>query len=172
MKELMFQDTSLKLIERNGRQWVGAADISRALGYARADMVTRLFDRHSQEFTQSMTAIFETSTLGGSGNLTTKTRFFSLRGAHLVAMFARTIKGQEFRKWVLDVLEDSQNHPSIDKSLMQQWFDAKAKLDAQDKFASLCGRGLNEHKKVKPPLKRALDFIDQALQPTLFNQAA
>lgn len=33
------------------------------------------------------------------------TRAFSLRGAHLVAMFARTPKAKEFRRWVLDILD-------------------------------------------------------------------
>lgn len=32
-------------------------------------------------------------------------RIFSLRGAHLLAMFSRTNKAKEFRKWVLDVLD-------------------------------------------------------------------
>ncbi len=169
MKELMFQDTSLKLIERNGRQWVGAADIAKALGYARADMVTRLYDRHSVEFSQSMTEIFETSTLGVSGNLVTKARFFSLRGAHLVAMFARTSKGQDFRRWVLDVLDDAQNYPSAEKSLMQQYYDAKASLEAQNKFASVCGKGLNEHKRLKPPMVARVAGIAQSIQPSLLN---
>ena len=32
-------------------------------------------------------------------------RVFSLRGAHLLAMFARTPKAKEFRRWVLDILD-------------------------------------------------------------------
>lgn len=32
-------------------------------------------------------------------------RVFSLRGAHLIGMFARTPKAKEFRRWVLDVLD-------------------------------------------------------------------
>lgn len=34
-----------------------------------------------------------------------ETRIFSLRGCHLLAMFARTPVAKEFRRWVLDVLE-------------------------------------------------------------------
>lgn len=34
-----------------------------------------------------------------------KIRIFSLRGAHLIAMFARTQIAKEFRKWVLDILD-------------------------------------------------------------------
>lgn len=169
MKELMFQDHSIRLIERDGKQWASAADIARALGYANADKVTRLFDRHRIEFTASMTCLTMVETADPqSGCLLNKTtaRVFSLRGAHLIAMFARTAKAQEFRRWVLDIIEQHQAAPS----LIQEWFDAKAALDAQDKFASLCGRGLNEHKMRKPPLVGRLEAIAERLQPSLqFN---
>lgn len=166
MKELMFQNQTIRLIEQDGKQWASAADIARALGYANADKVTRLFDRHKIEFTSSMTRIVETPTLGGVGNLMTRARVFSLRGAHLIAMFSRTVKAQEFRRWVLDVLDERQAAPS----LIQEWFEAKAALDAQDKFASLCGRGLSEHRRKKPPLALRLDQVSEKLQPSLqFN---
>lgn len=40
-----------------------------------------------------------------SGNLKRAVRIFSLRGAHLIAMFARTKIAKEFRKWVLNILD-------------------------------------------------------------------
>ncbi|MGL9724806.1 BRO-N domain-containing protein [Sodalis sp. (in: enterobacteria)] len=46
-----------------------------------------------------------------SGNYRKKTRIFSLRGAHLVAMFARTPVAKEFRKWVLDILDREVGNP-------------------------------------------------------------
>lgn len=163
MKELMFQNQPIRLIEKDGKKWASAADIARALGYANADKVTRLFDRHKAEFTSSMTCIVETPTLGVSGNLTTRARVFSLRGTHLIAMFARTDKAQAFRRWVLDVLEQNSAAPS----LIQEFYEAKAALDAQDRFASLCGRGLNEHKARKPPLKQRVEALMHRLQPSL-----
>ncbi len=166
MKELMFQNQSIRLIEQDGKQWASAADIARALGYANTDKVTRIFDRHKAEFSESMTRIVETPTLGVSGNLMTKARVFSLRGAHLIGMFARTEKAQAFRRWVLDIIESHQ----ASQSLIQEWFEAKAALDAQDKFASLCGKGLNEHKRRKPPLTERLGAIAEKIQPSLaFN---
>lgn len=166
MKELMFQNQTIRLIEKDGKQWASAADIARALGYARADKVTRIYDRHKAEFSASMTQIVETPTLGASGNLVTQTRVFSLRGAHLIGMFARTSKAQDFRRWVLDILEEQQAAPS----LIHEWFEAKAALDAQDRFASLCGRGLSEHRRQKPPLVQRLGSISERLQPSLhFN---
>lgn len=169
MKELMFQETSLRVVERDGQCWVGAADIARALGYSRPDKVTRIYDRHKDEFTPSMTAIVENPTLGVSGNLMTQTRIFSLRGAHLVAMFARTNKGQEFRRWVLDMLE-GQAHK--EKSLLQAYYEARADQTAQAKFASICGRGLNEHKAVMPPLRQKVNEILSLLQPSLLLEPA
>jgi len=163
MKELMFQNQPIRLIEKDGKKWASAADIARALGYSNADKVTRLFDRHKAEFTSSMTCIVETPTLGVSGNLSTRARVFSLRGAHLIGMFARTDKAQAFRRWVLDVLEQNSAVPS----LIQEFYEAKAALDAQDRFASLCGRGLNEHKARKPPLKQRVEALMRCLQPSL-----
>ena len=49
-----------------------------------------------------MTALVEMQTAGGLQ----KVRIFSLRGAHLIAMFARTKIAKAFRKWVLDVLDE------------------------------------------------------------------
>ncbi|KVX03978.1 BRO family protein [Alcaligenes phenolicus] len=163
MKELMFQNQTIRLIDKDGKKWASAADIARALGYARADKVTRIYDRHKAEFSASMTQIVETPTLGASGNLVTQTRVFSLRGAHLIGMFARTSRAQEFRRWVLDILEGHQ----AAQSLIQEWFEAKAALDAQDRFASLCGRGLSEHKRRKPPLVTRVNQISEQMQPSL-----
>jgi hypothetical protein len=163
MKELMFQNQTIRLIDKDGKKWASAADIARALGYARADKVTRIYDRHKAEFSASMTQIVETPTLGASGNLVTQTRVFSLRGAHLIGMFARTSRAQEFRRWVLDILEGHQ----AAQSLIQEWFEAKAALDAQDRFANLCGRGLSEHKRRKPPLVTRVNQISEQMQPSL-----
>lgn len=167
MKELMFQNQTIRLVEKDGKKWASAADIARALGYSRADMVTRIFDKYRSEFSPSMTALvmIETADRQNGGLLLNKTtaRVFSLRGAHLIAMFARTSKAQEFRRWVLDVLESRQ----ASQSLIQDWFEAKAALDAQDKFASLCGRGLSEHRRRKPPLVDRLALVSEQIQPSL-----
>lgn len=163
MKELMFQNQPIRLVEIDGKKWASAADIARALGYARADKITRLYDRHKAEFTASMTRVVETPVLGASGNLVTQARVFSLRGAHLIGMFARTKKAQEFRRWVLDVLDSNQ----AEASLIQQWYEAKAALDAQEQFASLCGKGLSEHKSRKPPMVDRVTSLTEKIQPTL-----
>ena len=96
----------------------------------------------------------------------TTSRVFSLRGAHLVDMFARTSQGQKFRRWVLDLIESQQSPRHL--SLIEDYYEAEAKLKAQEKFASFCGRGLNEHKRVKPELKTRRDIALHVMQPALF----
>ncbi|MDG6411062.1 Bro-N domain-containing protein, partial [Glaesserella parasuis] len=61
----------------------------------------KIYDRNADEFTAEMTALIELQTAGGKQQV----RVFSLRGAHLIAMFARTKVAKEFRKWVLDILD-------------------------------------------------------------------
>lgn len=166
MKELMFQDQAIRLVEKDGKTWASAADIARALGYASADKVTRIYDRHKSEFTESMTMLTMVQDLDpqtGCPGQSRTGRVFSLRGAHLIGMFSRTQAAQAFRRWVLDVLEGHQAAPS----LIQEWYEASAALDAQERFASLCGRGLSEHKTKKPPLKRIADSLMARIQPSL-----
>jgi len=168
MQELKFNDHTFKLVESDGKTWLSAADIATALGYSRTDQVSRIFLRHQREFSPSMTLIFRNTTLG-FGVQPSDTRLFSLRGAHLVGMFARTNKGVEFRAWVLDQLEELERQAAPARSLMAAWFKAKAAVDAQDKFASMCGKGLSEHKRAKPPLEKALEQISTQIQPSLLS---
>ena len=106
MKSLTFQNTQFNIVDHNNKRWLSAADIARALSYASDDAVARIFRRNKDEFSCDMT---ETVKLTSSGNLQKEVRIFSLRGAHLIAMFSRTKVAKEFRKWVLDVL-DKETH--------------------------------------------------------------
>lgn len=56
-----------------------------------------------------MTALVKLPTAGGEQQV----RVFSLRGAHLLGMFARTDKAASFRKWVLDILDAHVAQPTI-----------------------------------------------------------
>ncbi|MFW9324079.1 BRO family protein [Glaesserella parasuis] len=111
MTTLTFQNTTLSVINKNNHTFLTASDLGRALEYAHSDNVLRIYDRNADEFTAEMTALIELQTAGGKQQV----RVFSLRGAHLIAMFARTKVAKEFRKWVLDILdrEISQNEQQI-----------------------------------------------------------
>ncbi|BAK75411.1 putative phage antirepressor, BRO family [Pseudogulbenkiania sp. NH8B] len=103
---LAFQDTQFEVVDRDGRPWLKAADIARALGYSRADKVTQIYDRNQEEFTDTMTLILNLRVKGfGGGESDKPVRIFSLRGAHLLAMLSRTRVAKAFRRWVLDVLD-------------------------------------------------------------------
>lgn len=103
---LTFHSTQFDVVDRAGQPWLQAADIARALGYSRADKIGQIYDRHADEFTPAMTSTLKLRVKGfGNGNSEKETRIFSLRGAHLLAMFARTPIAKEFRRWVLDVLD-------------------------------------------------------------------
>lgn len=104
---LAFQNTHFSVVDRNGQPWLRAAEISLALGYADDKAIHRIYARNTEEFTACMTGVVKLTTPGGEQ----ETRIFSLRGAHLIAMFARTEKAKDFRRWVLDILDRETNAP-------------------------------------------------------------
>lgn len=102
---LAFHSTTFDLVEHlNGDTWLRGSQIASALEYSNERRgIAELYDRNAAEFTDSMTALVKLPTAGGEQEV----RIFSLRGAHLLGMFARTARAAEFRRWVLDVLEHS-----------------------------------------------------------------
>lgn len=102
-QSLCFQSVEFDVIPQNSQPWVRGYQIGTALGYGEnADVsIRKLYTRHADEFTPAMTAVVTLPTEGGPQ----ETRIFSLRGCHLLAMFARTPVAKAFRKWVLDVIE-------------------------------------------------------------------
>lgn len=107
MNSLAFNDIQFHPVQQNDDQiWITSSELARALGYAREDSVSRIYIRNSDEFISTMTLNVKLTVKGfGNGNSEKETRIFSLRGAHLIAMFARTPVAKEFRKWVLDILD-------------------------------------------------------------------
>lgn len=106
---LTFNSTTFNVVDHNGQPWLRLFQIGSALGYKTPSMLVRVYQQHAAEFTDSMTAVVRLPTAGGMQDV----RIFSLRGAHLLGMFARTKVAAEFRRWVLDVLDtQTQNEPS------------------------------------------------------------
>lgn len=100
--DLNFQGKAIVPVAGISGTWLTSADLSRALNYSNSRAVTMIFNKYADEFTSGMSQVLEVST---SGNYRKKVRVFSLRGAHLIAMFARTDVAKEFRRWVLDILD-------------------------------------------------------------------
>ena len=112
---LTFNDVSLTPIIHQNSLWIRSVELARALGYSDESSVGRIYKRNAEEFTPEMTQVIEIS---DTVNLTVPTRIFSLRGCHLVAMFARTPVAKAFRRWVLDVLDklDAEQHAALPSS--------------------------------------------------------
>ena len=108
---LTFNDVTLSPISHQNNLWIRAVELAHALGYAQENSVSRIYRSNSDEFTPDMTQVIEIFD-GADSALSTKARIFSLRGCHLVAMFARTPVAKAFRRWVLDVLDklDAEQH--------------------------------------------------------------
>ncbi|WP_406601344.1 P22AR C-terminal domain-containing protein [Enterobacter roggenkampii] len=97
-----FHGVSLSPVDNVPGIWLTSTDVAKALGYKNTKSITNLFNQNADEFSDGMTQVIESVT---SGNYRKKVRVFSLRGAHLIAMFARTDVAKEFRRWVLDILD-------------------------------------------------------------------
>uniref|UniRef100_A0A3B0MGB4 Bro-N domain-containing protein n=1 Tax=Arsenophonus endosymbiont of Trialeurodes vaporariorum TaxID=235567 RepID=A0A3B0MGB4_9GAMM len=106
--KLSFRDVHFNVVNRNCLVYLTSVEIAKALKYKNSDAVTQIYERNSDEFSSDMT---ETLNLKVSGNYEKTVRIFSLRGAHRVAMFARTPVAKEFRKWVLDILDKEVGNP-------------------------------------------------------------
>lgn len=108
MKALSFNGVTLTPIHHNTQIHLTASELAKALGYSQENAVTKIYNRNADEFSADMTQIIVNPQLPNLGM-----RIFSLRGCHLIAMFARTPVAKEFRKWVLDVLAKEVGEPVI-----------------------------------------------------------
>ena len=112
---LTFNGITLSPVTYQNSLWIRATELARALGYSDTRKISHLYERNTDEFTPEMTQVIEITDVPEMGtleNLRRKARIFSLRGCHLVAMFARTPVAKAFRRWVLDVLDklDAEQH--------------------------------------------------------------
>lgn len=97
-----FNDHQLRAHYIDNQIWFESKDIATALNYSSSKSVTDLYNKYTNEFKPDMVTVVESTTVT---NMPYKIRIFSLRGVHLIAMFARTPVAEEFRKWVLDILD-------------------------------------------------------------------
>ncbi|SQC20865.1 BRO family, N-terminal domain [Klebsiella pneumoniae] len=106
--QLTFNSHVLETVSHDNRLWFTSATLAKALEYADVRSITKIFSRSKDEFSPCMSRVVNLTTSEKSksyGNLQTKTRIFSLRGAHLIAMLANTPVAKAFRKWVLDLID-------------------------------------------------------------------
>ena len=116
--DLTFQNITFEPIYQDGQLWFTSTELAKALGYSRTDNVNRVYARNSDEFTDSMTTTVKMTLVRKTGEVDVMVRVFSLRGAHLIAMFASTPVVKEFRKWVLDILDREVTGSNLDEHLL------------------------------------------------------
>lgn len=112
MNELTFKSHTLTPIIVKNQPYLGYPQIADALQYRNARIVSDVYNRHADEFTPDMSFLTTVDTTGGKQQV----RVFSLRGCHLLAMFSKTPVAKEFRKWVLDLIE--QRRQEVDKPVI------------------------------------------------------
>lgn len=110
--QLTFHNTNFNAVQDKGQIWLTSSELAKALEYSSSKSISTLFSRNADEFSPAMTQVIEMMT---SGNYRKKVRLFSIRGAHLIAMFSTTPVAKEFRKWALDVLDNEVEHSPITK---------------------------------------------------------
>ncbi|WP_051228294.1 BRO-N domain-containing protein [Oceanospirillum beijerinckii] len=140
MEKMAFENTDIEFLRIDNQIWVRGTQIGDALDYENSyKAMSKLYERNKDEFTESMTTLMKLPDLhpqiGGAGQIR-EVRVFSLRGAHLIAMFARTEKAKAFRRWVLDLLEDFHNGTENAKL---RYIKAQKELEQAKQQASSCG---------------------------------
>lgn len=104
--QLAFHEIQFNVVNQNDQPWLTAVQIAQALGYSSEKSISNLYRRNADEFSPCMTLVINSMTNGINNSLReNEMRIFSLRGAHLIAMFSRTERAKEFRRWVLDILD-------------------------------------------------------------------
>lgn len=113
LQSIDFNGNTLTTINQDNQIWLTSKELAKALGYADNRSVSSIYNKYSDEFTNKMTEVVESTTSSKAKGLKTKTRIFSLRGCHLLAMFARTEVAKDFRIWALDILDKEVGAPVV-----------------------------------------------------------
>ena len=166
---LSFNNVDLTPVDNgDGQIWVTSSELAKALGYKSSKSITNLYNANAHEFTDSMTLVIESVTKGfGSGNSKKPVRIFSLRGCHLIGMFARTKIAQEFRAWVLDILDKHTQQGYQLGDLQSLRDENRARYAVGFTVASGGGKTLSNWKHEKNALDSELQVIDNLMQPLL-----
>jgi prophage antirepressor-like protein len=169
---LVFEGFEFHTVEHGQQMWLTLPELAAVLygkGGHQSDVpfdkglrqLGTLYRRHADELTPSMSMLLKLQTAGGSQDV----RAFSLRGAHLLGMLARTEPAKRFRRWALDVIDA---HIRDQNELMPQFHAALLEYSGKAATASLCGRGLKYWRDQKPDVEGRLKSLAERMQPSLF----
>lgn len=176
--ELKFHDQVVIPFDNgDGKIWFTAEQLAKLLGYADVKQVNKIFQRHKEEFTESMTTKVTVSDKSMSyGELTIEVRLFSLRGAHLIGMLSRTKIAKELRIWLLDLAEQETQPQALDlenlsfaslKDLsVKQITDFLVKAEEYSKRENGTKGSMKMHRRKKE--KKAIENADRAAKQFIF----
>lgn len=153
--QLIFKSQTLTPVIVNNLPYLRVPQIEGALNY-RSGKLLQIYNRHADEFTPEMSFLTTIDTKGGKQQV----RVFSLRGCHLLAMFSKTPVAKEFRKWVLDLIEQ---HNQV---VSQISFPELSEFSSEDRqfIQSILAYGVKKYKQGK-----ITGTLDAILDPRLAN---
>lgn len=170
---LSFNNVDLVPVDSKDNQlWFTSNQLAEALGYKNIKSLNKTYNANSDEFTSKMTMTTTTVVDGINGSKRKlKVRLFSLRGCHLMGMFARTEIAKEFRKWVLNILDDEVDKINAERdSLSFQYNQACATTALVKRDLSQAGRDLRHlGQVVMPEMLEKLAALESRIQPQLPN---
>lgn len=171
MTTLTFQNKPISVTHYQNQIWFTVFELGKALGYSdHSRNVKSIYERHADEFTPNMTALINMQTNGGMQ----KVRIFSLRGAHLIGMLSHTKVAKEFRKWVLDILDQEVEQqkpkqlalPEPEKKYTLNWTESELK-----RLASFWCATYEMHQMLKH-LESGLRAIGSNFASTVYTQVS
>ncbi|MDF7631187.1 BRO family protein [Erwiniaceae bacterium L1_55_4] len=172
--QLIFKEHAIVPFDNgDGKVWFTTEHVAELLGYNDPKHVNKTYQRHKDEFTDSMTTKVTVSYKSNTyGILQPELRLFSPRGAHLIGMVSRTKVAKELRIWLLNLAE---KESGIELGLLpvnelasltgQKLHDAIAGFD-QKSFALRGQRGSGLMAQRKRDIKRVKEATHLALTLT------
>lgn len=162
--ELKFHDQVVIPFDNgDGKIWFTAEQLAKLLGYADVKQVNKIFQRHKEEFTESMTTLAKVTVSNKNNELEyVQIRLFSLRGAHLIGMLSRTKIARELRIWLLDLAEQESSAPQggVHHTIEQMRNIVATARKASDEDSSDAGRRLRKRQDDLPELLKAERLVD------------
>ncbi|HGE8287427.1 TPA: Bro-N domain-containing protein [Serratia marcescens] len=164
ISELKFHDQVVIPFDNgDGKIWFTAEQLAKLLGYADVKQVNKIFQRHKEEFTESMTTLTKVTVINKNNELEyVQIRLFSLRGAHLIGMLSRTKIAKELRIWLLDLAEQETSAPQggVHHTIEQMRNIVATARKASDEDSSDAGRRLRKRQYDLPELLKAERLVD------------
>lgn len=130
-----------KIVQEDGRYWMTAKEIGKALGYNDpANSINRLYSRHTDELKPYKGSVKLTDPIG----IPQKTTIFNTDGMWLIALLANTSKAKKFRKFIVNMLKALERQEFIHVTQVEDW--KRELIDLKISFSIHNNKTMN-HKK-------------------------